>query len=231
MMTMMPLRFILNRFPAAGLPAMVAVLLALATSGCNIVAPIAYIIEGPPTTGPLYQLPAGKVVVFIDDRGDVVPRARLRTTMATRATTELLNNVETQISGAITPTAIARVTDQDQFARLLPIDEIGRRVGADIVIYATVERFELIAQAMPRPTAVLRVKIIDSNTGQRLWPTGLDGEYGYRLVVQMGVKTASHYEPSAIDQLQEQLADFTGLRLAQIFLQHEVNPLDGRVNP
>lgn len=204
----------------------ISVSLLLALTACNIISPIAYIADGPPTKSALYTLPQRKIVIFLDDRGSVIPRTRLRRIITQSATRQLLQ-VERLVPAAIDPDAAVRIAQSETNNQLLSIDQIGAQAGADIIIYIQPQAFALISRGLPRPTAEFRVKVIDTATGQRLFPVGM-GPSEFLLTVAMAVKPGSHFENAdSIRTLEESLADFAGLRIAQIFYKHEPNPLDG----
>jgi len=202
-------------------------LMLFSVTGCNIITPVMWFIEGPPTQPALYTLnPEQDVVVFLDDRGTVIPRSRWRQKLAMTTTQTLLDQPEL-IRNAITPQAATRVASQEEYGHLIPIDEVGRRVQADVIIYATVDRFDLLDNGYPKPIAQMRVKIVDSQTGRQLWP---DDPHGHDLVAQMPTQLNSQYEAGASDALAEVLAEYAGLRLAQLFFEHEPNPFDAEIN-
>jgi len=195
-------------------------------SGCNVLEPVTYAIEGPPTVPALFQLPEKKIVVFVDDRSSIIPRTRLRRVLADRATNELLREQQI-VPAAVEASAAVRIAQTEDADGLMSIAEIGRRVGADIVIYARPIRFSLSSGGMPKPIAVLGVKVINTRTGVKMFPTDAENSE-YTLTATMAAKTGSHYETEQSRQtLEESLADYAGLRLAQIFYEHEPNPLDG----
>ncbi len=198
-------------------------------TGCNIVTPAAYLIEGPPTVEAAYILPEQKIVVFIDDRSSKIPRTRLRRIITDRATNELLR-VEQLVPAAIDSGAASRLVQQEDNANLLSIDEIGRRLGAEIVIYVRPLEFNVISNGAPRPTATMAIKVIDVATGQKLFPPKMStGEHV--LTAQMAFKPGSAYTTGdSLRALQEALADLTGLRIAQVFYKHETNPLNAEVS-
>lgn len=207
-----------------------AVLAAAATlmmSGCDQVAAAMYLIEGPPTVDAQYELPKKKVVVFVDDRASIIMRSKLRRTIAETATEEIVLN-QKLVSGGIHPDAAVNVASTEGVDNLLPIDEIGRRAGAEILIYVEPLRYTMVQDGMPRPMAQYFVKVIDCNTGVRLWP---EDEVGFPLTVMLSYKVGTYYEESNREMLEEQLASFSGLRIAQLFYEHEANPLDGELNP
>lgn len=203
------------------------VLAVLPLKGCDQVAAIAYVVEGPPTVDPLYKLPKEKVVVFVDDRASIIMRSTLRREIAETVTEEIVLN-QKLVAGGIHPDAATNVAMSEAVDNLLPIDEIGREAGADVLIYVEPLRFTLVQDGMPRPFAQYVVKVIDCETGARLWP---EDEMGHPVPVMMNYKVGSYYEDGNRELLERQLAQFSGLRIAQLFYEHEPNPLDGELNP
>ncbi len=197
-------------------------------TGCNVVAPVAYVIEGPPTVDAQYELPQKKIVVFVDDRGSVMPRARLRQALAMKTTNTLLQD-QKLVPAAITPEAAARVASVEDYETPMAIDEVGRQVGAEVIIYVEPLQFTLASGVVPQPTSLLRVKVIECKTGKRLWP---QDPSGYTVRADMAAQNESAYNtPDALTLLQQTLAEVAGLRVAQLFYKHEANPLDAQVNP
>ncbi len=199
----------------------------LNAAGCNIVGPAMYLVQGPDKTPAQFTLPQQTTVVFIDDRANILPRSRLIRQMALGATNELLT-VQRVIPEAIDPDAINREAARETSEHLMSIDEIGRKVGAGIVIYAVPRQFSLVDDRGTVPTCVLEVKVVDTESGARLWPGPTQYEY-HRLVVELAYKSPLRYDAGKVDELQQQLATAAGLRLAQLFYPHEKNPLDARV--
>jgi len=206
-----------------------AIIACTAMTGCNILEPLTYAVEGPPQAPAVYQLPEKKIVVFVDDRSSIIPRTRLRRTLAHRTTNDLLR-VQQIVPAAVEPSAAVRLAQTEDSGHLLSIAEIGRRIGADLVIYIHPIRFSLSSGGLPKPIAVLGVKIIDTRTGDRLFPIEL-GSTEHILTATMAAKTGSNYDTEqARKELENSLADFAGLRVAQLFYEHEPNPLDGEVS-
>lgn len=199
----------------------------LSAAGCNIVGPAMYLVQGPNKTPAQFTLPQQTTVVFIDDRANILPRSRLIRQMALGATNELLK-VQQIIPEAIDPEAINREAVRETSGHLMSIDEIGRKVGAGVVIYAVPRQFSLVDDRGTVPTCILEVKVVDTESGLRLWPGPREYEY-HRLVVELAYKSPLRYDDGKVDELQQQLATTAGLRLAQLFFPHEKNPLDARV--
>lgn len=204
-------------------------LLLTALSGCNIVSGAAYVVKGPDKTPARYTLPEKKVVIFIDDRISVIPRARLRRQMALRATTELLQT-QRVVPAALSPDTMIRLAAAETSGKISPIDEMGRQAGADVVIYAVPRAFRLGQGTEPVPICTLDVKVIDTATGQRLWPAPTQPEY-FTLTVELAPQQLDVYQSQQrLEGLQQTLAELTGLRLAQLFYEHDVNPLDAEIS-
>jgi hypothetical protein len=207
---------------------MMFVALLTGAAGCNIVGAGTYLIHGPAKEPAEYTLPQQSIVVFIDDRANVLPRSRFVKQIAMRTTNELLK-VEKVVPEAIDPDAINREAARERAGNLMSIEEMGRKVGANIVIYAVPRQFTLVDERGTVPTCIMEVKVVDAESGARLWPGATQFEY-HRLNVELAYKSTLEYDPNKIDELQQKLAEVTGLRLAQLFFAHEKNPLDAQVS-
>jgi hypothetical protein len=200
-----------------------SVLLVLAAflAGCNIVGPVVAIVHGPPKVAPAYRLDRKRTtVVFIDDRGNLMPRRALVVHAAKAAQDALLERrvLEDMISA---DSALAVVAAADASGKLIDIPEIGRRLGADVVIYAVVDRFSLTPDGVVyQPTAVVRVKVIDVAEEKRLWPE--EKREGQTLTLVVPPRT----EPlpsttSGVQHAELDAADLLGRAIAQLFYEHE----------
>ncbi len=215
------------RYVQSALFILVLAAVLVGASGCNLVGAGTYLIQGPAKTPAQFTLPQQTTVVFIDDRANVLPRSRFVTQMALRATDELLK-VQKLVPAAIDPVAINRESSRETSGKLLSIEEMGRKVGAAIVIYAVPRQFTLVDERGTVPTCILDVKVVDTESGARLWPGAMEYEY-HTLTVELAAQSTLQYDPGKIDELQKKLADVAGLRLAQLFYAYEKNPLDARV--
>ncbi|MEX2219017.1 MAG: hypothetical protein WD749_09680 [Phycisphaerales bacterium] len=188
-------------------------------AGCNIVGPAFYLVHGPEKTKRLYELDAKRAtVVFVDDRGNRVPRRSLRLMIAQEAEKTLLKGKA--LEDMISADSAMAAAGNDRSDRPAPITEIGRALKADVVIYATVDQFDLSPDgATYAPAAVLRVKVIDAANDTRLWPADAAG---HPLTVRMTARsrdiptgTAARYTA------EEELAKQAGMELANLFITHE----------
>jgi len=188
--------------------------------GCNVITPVAYAIHGPQKIDPVYSLTEElKTVVFVDDPSSRVTQRRLRYSIADRATKELL--AKRILIDMLDPRGILTAASSERYGELSSIADLGKSVGADIVIYAVVTEFSLTPETGSYiPQAMLRVKIIDVATGERLWP---DDEMGLVANIQMPQRAGAAAERSG-DRIQteQELAQRAGLGLAQLFYKHEI---------
>jgi len=192
-----------------------ALALTLALGACNIVAPVAYLVHGPAKTGKVYELDETRsVVVFVDDRNNVVPRRALRMEMALAAQQEILE--EKLVQEVVSAQSAMQVASAETYSEPMTIAAIGRAVDADVVIYATVDRFTLSVDGQSvSPAATLRVKLIESADGERLWP---QDRPGFPLSVSAPARPG--YVPETYAermQLERDLADLAGRRIARLF--------------
>ncbi len=206
------------------IPALSACSLALfalfAVPGCNVLTPVAYAIHGPGKIEPQFTLDETlKTVVFVDDPSSRITQRRLRYAIANKATKELL--AKRVLVDMVDPRGVLTAASSEQYGKQMSISELGRSVGADIVIYAVVTDFSMTPETGAYlPKGAMRVKVIDTRTGQRLWPSD---EHGYLMNVQMPQRPGTG--PSSTGdrvEIEQELADRIGLGLAQLFYKHEV---------
>lgn len=201
--------------------ALLACTLCISLAGCNILGPAYYFIHGPEKAPAAFTIPPkSKTTILIDDRSNILPRVALRDAIGREAQTQILKSrALTDMIDATSArqTAAAR----DRAGSPLSITEVGRAVGAEVVIYATVDQFALTQDGESfSPVATLRVKVIDAANDRRMWP---EDPRGQSLIVRPKASAAS--PPSSAGQrlkAEEELASLVGLRLAELFYKHEV---------
>lgn len=192
----------------------------LAAPGCNIVAPVYYLVHGPEKVKASYTLDKkASIVVFIDDRGNSVPRRALRVTIGEEAEKELLK--QKVVADMISTQSALAAAGTDKAGQPMSTTEIGESVKAQFVIYATVDSFSLSPDGSTfAPTTKLRVKVVDVAKDTRLWP---EEPRGFPLVVRLNAKAQElPTGTSARYQAEDELAAQAGLELAQLFYDHEL---------
>lgn len=139
-------------------------------AGCNIIGPIVILIAGPETIETEFKLDRKRpAVVFIDDPRSQIPRRALRL--------ELLGSIEEVIlkrdlvNELIDGQAALRVADSDSTGGQMSVTELGREIGAEIVIWVTVDSFARANMAGgSEPSVSLRVRVVDATENQFLFP-------------------------------------------------------------
>lgn len=208
--------------------------LAIALSGCNILGPLAYFAEGPPSVNAEYTLPDRPTVVFVDDRANVIGSnaPAIRRAIADKASEDLM--VKKLVTTTISPRdAMGVVATSDRHGELMPIDGIGRAVGAEQIIYVQMIAFSGTSDGVtPRPTAICRVRVIDVAERERLYPPP-DSQEASRLV-QVNIREV---DPAMLRstasrlKVYEALAEETGGQIAKLFYKHEIKELGGSLQP
>jgi len=199
-----------------------------ALSGCNVIIPAAYIIEGPPSVDAEFELPDRRTVVFIDDTRNVLPRTSLRTRIGDEVST--LVQQRGTVTQAVAPSEAVQVARRfDTQYKRLSIRQVGEEVGAETVIHVKVKLFALSPDGeTPRPVAEAEVKVIDVVAGNRLYPEGADGMR--KVVAQLREQGTEGYRTSAgRRQMEDALADELGKEIAGLFYKHEKKELGERL--
>lgn len=200
---------------------LIVLALAAATlaSGCNIVGPAFLLVHGPEKVPAAHTLdPKRPTVVVIDDRANFVPRRALRMTMSSETERHLLGEraLEDMISGQSALAAAGAEKD----GRPLSIAEIGRAVGAEVVVYVAVDEFTLSPDGQSFvPTARLRVKVIDAANDRRIWP---EDRAGQAIVARVPPKQGT--APTGLTEqarAEDELARSAGLSIARLFVKHD----------
>ena len=195
---------------------------ALATTGCNIAGPVFFAVHGPGNVDAEFELdPDRPTVLFIDDPASRIAHRRYRTIIGETAQETILAKVLLTEGNLFDTRSAMAAAGRGTASEPLTIQQIGEMVGAEVVIYAKVDRFGLDSTRSPAvPSSQLAVKVFDVPSGQRLWPPQYEG---YPLRLNMPA-TPDNVAQSRSDQarIDESLAAFTGGGLAELFFTVEV---------
>jgi len=217
---------------AAGLAAAGGLLLA---GGCNVVAPVAAVIAGPPQKDAEFILPERRTVVFVDDRAGVIPlrSSQVRRRIG-REVTEILNRRDDLLPGLMIDAgdAIALADARDRGGGLLPLGVIGREVGAEVLIAVRIDVFSLVGGQIPQPTAQAAVWVLDITNRERLFPPPDSREPATTV-------SASLFETDPFGATDESaqvarsfaLADALAESVAKVFYRHEIKELGRQLGP
>ncbi|MFN0011655.1 MAG: hypothetical protein ACKVS8_08440 [Phycisphaerales bacterium] len=198
-----------------------AALTALVAGGCNIAGPAFYFLHGPEKTPAAYTLDqARSTVIFIDDRTNRIPSRATRDLIGKTAEEELLNREV--VADMVQSRKIQTVVARERYGKPMGIAEVGRAVDAKVVIYAWVDQFTLATDGQTfAPAAALRLKVVDADSGERLFP-GPETDGWYSLSVVVPPQQGSVPDSTALRQQAEQnLARYVGQSLARVFYEHE----------
>lgn len=197
-------------------------------TGCNIVAPIAAVIEPENTTARAYRLPTRPCVIFVEDRGGAIGMnlPGIRSRIGKQATAYLLGNeIHPQM---IEPDNALRIAAaSDRASEMLSLSEIARRCRADLMVNVQVRAWTLVGQdGVPRPTATAIVRVLDMTKREQVFPDPSgDGREGF-VVAQLPIT-----DPNKVQSRQDarrvnlELADELGLQVARLFDEYITKPL------
>lgn len=188
-------------------------------AGCNIIAPAYVLIHGPEKIKKVHTLEKERpTVVFVDDLGNRIPRRVLRATMATEAEQELLS--KGIVKDAISAQSALVAASKDKHGKTRSIAEIGKAVGAEVVVYVTVDEFTISPDGQSfAPGAAMRAKVIDVVKDEKIWPPDEKG-FSFRLQLRQRQGVAPS-DTGEIAKAENELAVAAGQAISQLFYDHE----------
>ncbi|MAB72359.1 MAG: hypothetical protein CMJ54_07610 [Planctomycetaceae bacterium] len=209
-----------------GLRSMLSLLVATVTTGllvgCNIVVPVAYVLEGPGTIPAAYELRETTTAVFVDDPTNAFPRTALRSMVGVQITEGLIANeaISSNLmvdSRDVLALSRALETSNDRVS----IERIGREAGVEQVLYVSLDGFALTLDGFtPRPTAVCRIKVLDLAMGSRVFPA--DDPNGLEVVGQLREVDPANFQSFAKRRrVEDDLAMRLGRNVGELFYEHE----------
>ena len=169
-------------------------------------------------------------MVLVDDPTNQFGNPMSSNVLAARVGFELRRSGT--ISNTISPDRVQRLaaTNGVDFERM-PVDRIGLEVEAKQVIHIHVASVQWRQDpGLWRPTAEVRVKVIDVDAGRRIFPSATSGpnapdlvisEVGERVNVEMSYRAPSMTPRSDAMLMGRDLANQIGLAVAQLFYDHE----------
>ncbi len=166
----------------------------------------------------LYKLPGNKtVLVFPDDLQNPVSYPPVKRQLSLQ-----LSDILKRQRIAAQTVAYEKLVDlrssEPQF-NLMGICKIGRKLGADLVVYVNIEQFTLKdnpVDTLWRGRLAGRIKVVDVLKG-RLWPDESAG-YPVRVVAPLAESTSDTFG----GELAKKLADDFAVEVAQLFHDHYV---------
>jgi len=196
---------------------LVAVVLGI--SGCE--APAFVLTNVVPQTIPALYEPEDKpTVVFVDDPRRKLPNLQMNGILANHIGHNLKR--EEVITDVIPPNMIDSLALNNTDFNTWAIDKVGRRAGAKQVIYVLVEEFDLGEDTKDiayKPTISVRVKVVDVDTGRRLFPES--DELGQPFTKPLFYKPHSNSSRAADQMWSRKLVGLAGDEIATMFYEHE----------
>ena len=197
-----------------------ALALAVALAGCQL--PGLLINNLPQGRIPAaYEPPNRPTVVLVDDPGRVLPSMQFTGLIAGAVESELKRSEA--ITRFIPPHRVDTLRMNNNDFASWSIAHVGQRLGAEQVIHVRVGRFDLNSvPEMYRPIAAARVKVIDAETGRRMFPH--PNRPPRNVAVKMAYRSRNNSDtPAARTVLARRLADRLGEEVANLFHDHEPN--------
>jgi PBP1b-binding outer membrane lipoprotein LpoB len=197
---------------------LILLLLPLLLGGCNVVGAVADKVGGGPEMQAKYVPPKEPMLVLAENfqhpSDTVVESEQLVEKVAQQLK-------EHNVAPVVDPTApfnlkASKPTEYQQ----MTIAQIGRTLGAKQVLYIDIAQSSVFlaeASDMLKGKAVVRVRIVDAETGATRWPE--EGGDGYPLIVETPVLQQGQGvdEPSVRMQLQEAM----GEKVAALFYTYK----------
>ena len=198
----------------------------LATAGCNIVTPVAYAIEGPGQIDAEFELPNRKTVVFVDDPRNILPRTALRTALGDAISFDLMEReILDSTVASRDAVAVARSGSSGNANQLKSVEAIGKALDCAQVIHIQPTVFDLTGRTDDRgirPTAIVRVKVMDLERRVRIDPSADTMPEGREVTAIIREKNADSLRTRAgRTQVEDELVRKLAVEIAQLFYQHD----------
>lgn len=195
-------------------------LLAMSTGGCLAAGVVAYAASGPPKVEAAYRPTTRPTAVLVEHTSTRGAPGGVRDLVASFLVAELR---EHKVAPIVDFHRVYDLRQLDPRAfRAMTVDEIGRRVGAEQVIY--VEIFEAdfvpaLSGALVKAAMSVGVRVVDVETGELMWPTSM--EEGHRLVIE----SPYHERTTTLspDEVKEQTCRLAARQIARLFYSYYIH--------
>ena len=183
-----------------------------------------------------YTLPKRTTVVLVDDPADELRDPQLLQVIAARATVDL--KTAEVVPKMIEPSeVVALQLKKGRDFLQMPVDRIGRELGADQVIHVHIRSASVIGEpGTIKPSAIVWVKVIDATDRKRLFPASAQkagepdkasSEGAHVLKISLRIKSNAGIDPQrAIENTRQTLANRIGSDLGKLFYAAEPDPSD-----
>jgi hypothetical protein len=201
---------------------LLACVLPCGLAGCNIVAPVVMIVEGPPKYEPQFKLSKDRpTLILVDDQVNVLPRPSLRITMSKQAQTDLLK--KGTLTKVIDCGSAYAVIARDREGTVTSLVDVAKTVEAEVIISVTIDSWGRSQGNEMQAECAFRVRVLDATKDKepRIWPPVTMPEGArFKAIYKMPAGTEINTESQA-RIIQEELGKQTGRAIGQIFYEHE----------
>ncbi|MCE5327020.1 MAG: hypothetical protein LLG01_11475 [Planctomycetaceae bacterium] len=172
----------------------------------------------PASTDPaLYPVPKNKtILVFPDDYYSRLKSDATRGTFANELNKFLMEN---NVAASTIPFNKLQEVENTPGFEKLSVDQVGRQVGADLVMYVLFDRMSLKDDNQSdlwHGHLALRVRVVDAKTGACLWPTDRRDGWPIEAVDIAPTSTAADYGLV----LEQELVVEAAKRVTYLFCEH-----------
>ena len=172
-----------------------------------------------------YEFPAGTtILVFVDDMLHPVDYEPVKIQL-----TEMLNAqlIAHKVAAKTIPySRLGEFISATPSFNSLAVSEVGRKLGADMVLYVQIDEFGLRDAAagaeLWKGRLATSIRLVDVTKG-RLWPT--DSPTGH-MVPKAETQTVSDSSQARGEQISRELADETADKIAKLFYSYKT-PYEG----
>lgn len=175
----------------------------------------------------VYKLPDVPTLIVVDDPGNLLGDPTLPGLIAANVKLELENNKAFKKGAVIDPSLLVKhMASLGDKASKVPLDELGRDLGARQVIGVHIENADLNQEPGAfRPVILTRVKLINAETGKRIFPPLDAGAAiepslavrGYPVKSQFFYRAGSTASPVDIATAMQAISQRAGRDAARVF--------------
>ena len=193
------------------LPRACVLLVCLLCGGCSVIGAVGGQLSGPQKVAARYR-PAREPMLVLVENYHNPAAARLDAQRLTLRLTEELSR--RNVAPAIDPGLLESVQSREGYGKM-PIEEVGRSVGARQVLYVNLAAFGAsgaVGADVLKGRAEMHVRVVDVATGRTVWPT--DAPRGYPVTVETPWVKAGRVGDAAV---REQLARRCAREVVKLF--------------
>lgn len=191
-----------------------ALTLSVVLAGCVAAGYVATVFAPPQKVEALHKPASRPTAVVVENYRLPGNWAAIRDTLASQLVLELRkNNVAPMVDSHLVYDL--RMMDPKAF-RKMTVDEIGRKVGAEQVIYVDLITSSIgtaTGGAMVKGDMAALVKMVDAKTGKTLWPAGVEEGYYVEIDIPYGMVNEDNTPGNVYNTLTLSSAD----RIAKLF--------------